>query len=103
MEKDAPTDEQQRQEMRLRSAKKTLIISIATNILLLSWSYTALISKSLFCSLLVYLCTGYLANAIFGVPTASDLALLNFRERLVRRTFHAWLWPIYLMYFIRRK
>ena len=103
MEKDAPTDERQRHEMRLRSAKKTLMISIATNILLLSWSYTALISKSLFCWLLAYLCVGYLANAIFGVPTASDLALLNFRERLVRRTFHAWLWPIYLTYFIRRK
>ena len=103
MEKDAPVDEQQRQEARLRIAKKTLLISIATNILLLSWSYTAIISKTLFCWLLVYLCAGYLANAIAGVPTASDLAFLNFRERLVRRTFHAWLWPIYLTYLIRRK
>lgn len=79
------------------SRKKTRVVNFGTAGMLLAWCYTATISSAIFLSLFGYLCIGFLVIRAFGVPKFDDLVHLNRGDRLWLRTFHAWLWPVYVL------
>jgi hypothetical protein len=78
------------------SRVKTSVVNLSTLGLFIAWGYTFSISGELFSAILFYLFYGFLANRTIGVPITDDLAHLNFSDRLWLRTFHAWLWPVYV-------
>ena len=89
--------EQKWQLTKYGSLGKTQLINIGMLGLNLVWFYSLSISSELFNALFIYLCYGFLVIRGVGIPTTDDLAHLNFSDRLWLRTFHAWLWPYYVL------
>ena len=92
-----PLEKQKRQATKYGSWGKTNVVNFSMLGLLIAWCYTILISSELFTAIFIYLCYGFLSNRTIGVPITDDLAHLNFSDRLWLRTFHAWIWPVYVL------
>ena len=99
----APMEERQRQAIKYGSFKKTFVVNVVTLLLAAAWLYTMRISPNLFLSIFVYVCLGFVLIHFFRVPKTDDLADLNLSDRFTLRLFHAWLWPIYVIYAARQK
>jgi len=90
-----PREEQRRQATKYGSWGRTNAINLSMFGLMIAWLYTMSMSPTFFYGILIYLCFGGLINRAAGIPKTTELAHLNFNDKLWLCTFYAWFWPYY--------